>query len=468
VGQLPFSGSEVFRFALHQHEIKPITDPNEVMLRPRDTIVVIVGDVSRLHIIFGAGKLPAYLNAGGSILLATDGPTMIGQNDWAQRLGIEIMAVPLIADAKNCYQGQTECPFIVPRPRVNRDDPSPFQLMSGVDATGPNGVATSYPSPMAIQEGRGYLVKRLARYPNGTTPAGVRGPIDQRIDNFAVSLQPQFDNGGRMIAIADHGVFFNGMMGVEKDETAEKGFKFNNDNWGFSNRTIDWLQGGAEAPRKRCLFIEHGEIKDQFATEIEIRPPMPKLPPADALANGLLNSVANPLIDEAQKQDFFNRVLLNWLGFPVLLRIFLIVVTVAFVLAGLRWLTSGHRKREPAAIMTPLLQQNLLPRGGVLRQRTASQIESGNLYDAARRRVRQRFDVLGGQPGPSNKIPPVLLANDLRDGPVLMQSIRWLWLLGYGETTIAVPPTDWDRTNVLLERVTARAARGDWSFGQET
>ena len=102
-----------------------------------------------------------------------------------------------------------------------------------------------------------------------------------------------------------------------------------------------------------------------------------------------------------------------------------------------------------------------------MRQRTASQIDVGNLYDAARRRVRDRFDALGGRPGPSDKIPPILTANDLPDGPLLYQSIRWLWALGYGATPLAVPPADWDRTNILLERVTARAARGDWSFGQE-
>jgi len=75
--------------------------------------------------------------------------------------------------------------------------------------------------------------------------------------------------------------------------------------------------------------------------------------------------------------------------------------------------------------------------------------------------------VLGGRPGGSGQMPPVLTANDLPDGPLLYQSVRWLWALGYGQTPLAVPPADWDRTNVLLERVTARAARGDWSFGQD-
>jgi len=164
----------------------------------------------------------------------------------------------------------------------------------------------------------------------------------------------------------------------------------------------------------------------------------------------------------------FNRFLERALGLPRLLRMFLTVVTILFVLACLRRLVRGYRKAEPAATLTPAARDSLLPRGGVVRQRTAAQIEVGNLYEAARRRVRERFDVLGARPGASGQMPPILTANDLPDGPLLYQSVRWLWALGYGETPLAVPAGDWDRTNVLLERVTARAARGDWSFGQET
>ena len=63
-------------------------------------------------------------------------------------------------------------------------------------------------------------------------------------------------------------------------------------------------------------------------------------------------------------------------------------------------------------------------------------------------------------------MPPVLTANDIVDGPLVNQTVRWLWTIGYGETPLAVPPGEWDRLNVHLERLSARAARGDWSFGQ--
>jgi hypothetical protein len=109
----------------------------------------------------------------------------------------------------------------------------------------------------------------------------------------------------------------------------------------------------------------------------------------------------------------------------------------------------------------------LLPRGGILRQRTAAQIEVGNFYEAGRRRVRSRFDVLGGRPAADGRMPAVLTANDLPDSPLLRQTISWIWLVGYGESPVAISAGEWDRLNALLERVTARAARGDWSFGVE-
>ena len=81
--------------------------------------------------------------------------------------------------------------------------------------------------------------------------------------------------------------------------------------------------------------------------------------------------------------------------------------------------------------------------------------------------VRDRFEALGAKPGQSGRMPPILTANDLPDGPMLYQHIRWLWLIGYADTPTVVSPSDWDRLNALLERATTRAARGDWSFGQE-
>ena len=161
---------------------------------------------------------------------------------------------------------------------------------------------------------------------------------------------------------------------------------------------------------------------------------MPDIPP-EVIANWLLNT-ANSIIQEKQEEDWFNRFLLGNFGFPWLARLFLLTVTILFLFMALRWLRRGLRKAEPTSTLTKNVQTSLLPRGGVLRQRTASQIEVGNLHEAARRRVRSQFDVLGAAPNASGKMPPVLTANDLPDGLLMQQTIRWLWAVGYGESPV--------------------------------
>lgn len=469
-GRVPAGGSEYFRFALFLHGLEPLSDPDAAAERPSETVIVITGDMSRLDGRLHGFQLTDFVNAGGSVLVATDGPLPVGA-DWAFRLGIRISKEPVSADPKDGYRGERTRPFAKPRFGVVGGRQSPYYLFDEVDETGVRAIATDRPSAMTLdgRRQRNYTVGNLAGYPE-TARFRTGRPLEKSENYLAISLQPQpnaGDSRGRLVVLADHGILTNAMMGFIKDPAAEKGYRTDNGNWEFANRTVEWLRGGFPQPRTACLFIEDGRVIDRFATQLppNPRPPMPNIPP-DVIANWLLNH-ANGIIEEKQQQDVFNQSLLRNIGLPRLLRWFLIAATVALVLVGLRWLLRGQRKPDTAAVMTPAVRDSLLPRGGVVRQRTAAQIEVQNLYEAARRRVRERFDVLGGRPGPSGQMPPVLTANDLGDGPLLHQSVRWLWALGYGDTPVAIPPADWDRTNVLLERVTARAARGDWSFGQE-
>jgi hypothetical protein len=473
-GRVPSTGTEAFRFALHLQKVRPLSQPIDALVDAPHSMIVVVGDAG-LGQLINEFELDQYLNRGGAVLIATDGPAggpALGAarwaGDWARKFGIQITGNRVTAGRDRLYQGKKGQPFVKPKPRV-ADAPSPFDLFTGVEESGPRAVATNQPSEMAIQAPRGWLVKNLAGYADGARREADGRPVEPALNHFALSLQPFVlggDSTGRLVVIANRAVYTNEMM-VTRDPQAPDGFRIDNDNWEFTRRTIEWLKGPFPDHRTTCLFIEDGRIIDRFAVELPRSPgaPVPKIPP-DVIANWLLNA-ANPIVEEAQQRDVFNRFLDRWLGFPRLLRLFLTVVTVLFILACLRRLIRGYRKHEPAATQTPAARDNLLPRGGVVRQRTAAQLDVGNLYEAARRRVRERFDVLGGRPGRSGQMPPVLTANDLPDGPLLYQSVRWLWVLGYGETPLAVPPADWDRTNVLLERVTARAARGDWSFGQE-
>jgi hypothetical protein len=480
-GRVPAGGSEAFRFALHLHDFKP-SGVADVFADPEHAMIVVLGDVrapNQFQGVVDGRQLREFMTSGGAILVASDGPVgarpqAAGRGPgWPLEFGVDIQITPrrLIADREHSYRGQSDKAFVTPLPRTEWGNESPFDLFKDQDKEGALPIATHNPSEMSVPPGGGrYLLKNLAKYVEGTHRVGVRDPIEPGVNHFAISLETRPELGdrpnGRIIVLANRGVFTNEMMGFVKDP-GPGAYHFDNGNLNLTKRTIEWLQQNGPAKRTKCLFIEDGRVVDRFAVELppNARPPIPNIPP-DVIANWLLNA-ANPIVEEAQERDVFNRFLDRWLGFPRLVRLFLTVVTVLFILACLRRLVRGYRKAEPTATLTPAARDSLLPRGGVVRQRTAAQLEVGNLYEAARRRVRERFDVLGGRPILSGQMPPILTANDLPDGPLLYQSVRWLWTLGYGETPLAVPPADWDRTNVLLERVTARAARGDWSFGQE-
>lgn len=459
-GRLPYGGSEVFRFALYTKELQPVTanDRWAAFNDPMSSILIVLGDTARLSQYITPVQLRNFVTQGGAVLIATDSETPLfdpnGQAGWGLAFGVHVTGNHLeAANPKNGYQGVAGRPFVRPRP-------AGAKLFDDL----PGGrVATDRPSDMSAREPNGFIMGNLAGYPDGTRRIGDGQRVDPAENYFAISRQPRNGGPGRALVVADQSVFVNGMMGFKP--TGGGDYELDNGNWEFAKRTIDWLKDGRQ-PRTRCLFIEDGRVIDKFAVELPQtkKPPLPDIPP-DKLANVLLNH-SNGLLNELQEKNYFNRVLEGWLGFPRLLRMFLVVVTVLFLLAGLRWLIRGHRKLEPAATLSPAVQAALLPRGGVVRQRTAAQLQVGNLYEAARRRVRERFDVLGGRPGADGRMPALMTANDLADTPLLRQTVRWLWGVGYGETPVAVAPADWDRLNGLLERVTARAARGDWSFGQ--
>lgn len=477
IGRIPYGGSELLRFRLHQKGFKPVTEDqwwNEKQAH-RDLLVVVVGDTSCLSRYFPRNDIWNLVTNGGALLILSDSqniqPVGDGGARWGETFGVRLLGNLVRGPKGMGYEGRDEKVLVRPRLRVGKESPSPFDLFKGVEVAGESAVATDRPCEMEVKGVGGFVAKRLAEYPQGTNrPAG--GPIGAEQNNFAVSIEPDPRFGhwmpGRMIVLADQQVFANGMMGFKPAPDGSGDYVNDNGNWEFAGRTIDWLQGGEpEHKRTLCFFIENGRVVEKFADEVPKppKPPIPKLPP-DVIANWLLNS-ANNIIPWAEENDLFNKFLQNLFGFPRLVRMFLITVTIVFLLAALRWLSRSLRKTEPTSTITKKVQEGLLPHGGVLRQRTKAQIEVGNLYEAARRRVRTRFDVLGGRPNRDGKMPPLLTANDIPDGPLLHQTIRWLWAVGYSETPVGVTAGDWDRLNSLLERVSARAVRGDWSFGQD-
>ncbi|MBO0699944.1 MAG: hypothetical protein J2P46_16220, partial [Zavarzinella sp.] len=430
---LPHRGSEVFRFALHTSELKPVpaTAVDEMLNNPPDSLIIVLGDTSNLHTLVASDRLKRFVLAGGAVLIATDSMSVPafggGRFDlgWSTAFNITVTGATVTADRDHSYHGSAGQPFIKPRPRFAlRPGPSPYDLFDGVDLAGPGAVATDRPSEMLVpnqDQLPEFRISNLAGYADGARRLRDNRPVNAALNHFAVSLLAE-QQSGRLLVFANRNVFANGMLGFKESANTKEGYEFDNGNWALAGRTIRWLRDRNDGKRTRCLFIEDGRIIDHFADELPPppKPPIPNIPP-DVLANILLNH-SNGVINELQEKNFFNRAMEGFFGFPRIVRAFLLAATLLFLFYGFRWLARGHRKLEPAATTGPAQQAALLPRGGVLRQRTAAQIEVGNLSEAAGRRVRDRFDVLGGRPGPAGGMPPVLIASDVADAPLLRQT----------------------------------------------
>ena len=468
---VPYAGSEYFRFILHLQKLTPLKSVAEADDAPEDTLIVIHGDrqenAEALNLT--GPELHKFLFSGGAILIASDRPPRARVETWDQTFGMMLTGDLLQADARDCYQELKNRPFV--RPRLGaalllQSEKSPHQIFKGVADRGLQGVATDLPSTMYLGPIRrpGLTVTKLAGYP----PSTVRrdglafDPIDCL---FAIGVRTNDDNG-RMLVLADQSVFVNGMLGLSP-RADRSGVDKDNGNFEFTKRAIGWLQGGGAKPRTKCLFVEDGRIIAIFAVTLppRVAPKMPELPP-DVIANILLNR-ANGIVDEMQDRNVPNRFIEGTFGMANILRYFLFAATFVVLMAGLRWLIRGRWKVPFAATTPAAALEPLLPRGGVLRQRQAAQYDAGNLYEATRNRVRDRFDRLGGRPDLAGGMPPVLIADDGPDARAVSFTVQRLWEVGYGRTPVTVTPADWDEINHDLEKLMRQAARGTWTFGQE-
>ena len=401
--KIPYKGTELLRFALHRKGFRPITEQQWFgEIQPTgDLLIVVVGDTSNLvSKYFPKNPLRKFLGLRESVahgaavlLIASDNLNALdrgGVLGWSTQFGITITGRTIPADPQHLYRSTPGQPFVKPKPAFPfANENSPFTLFKGVEVRGPKAIATDRPSEMTIpRDLPGFIINDLAAYPDSSVHLRDQQPIAPAKNHFAVSLRtPDPDNRGRMLVLANRNVFANGMMGFTPKADGSGDYEFDNGNWAFANRTIDWLQGGSNRKRSQCLFIEDGRIVDKFAIPVPRMPkqPVPNIRP-EAVANWALHRL-NDVIPWAEQNNFFNRTI-GRLGLPRLMRWFLVVITVLFIYFSLRWLYRGLRRVEPTSTINKGVQAGLLPRGGVLRRRTTAQFEVGNLYEAARRRVR--------------------------------------------------------------------------------
>ncbi len=340
--QVSFDGAEVFRHVLHGHRLKPITTIDELAVDPSQTMVIILGNPRILEDALGPLELTDFGQRGGNILIATDFEY--------QGFGVKVIGKKIVqSDTTAAYGGDVRCPFLpYTALGLSASDPREHPLFTGLN----KGIATNCPSHVEIVEAQwslGHLLdfpKDVSRDPP-SREQGVRGRSHRNGYGYMAGSSKFASAGGRVLVIAGHGIFLNGMM--LQPET---------DNFAFTNNAVRWLQEGEKGQtRTKALLVVDGEIIDNF--DANLSPPLPPIPlPAARMVNRLLRGL--------EDERFFQRVLSHALqgNWNRLLAIFLGVATLALVLYGAKKLLQGRHTAEttvPIMVGAPVLIDVVTP-----------------------------------------------------------------------------------------------------------
>jgi Domain of unknown function (DUF4350) len=437
------NGTDVFRDLLVDAGFRPQRVIEEALQDPSHTLIIALGDLTvfQQH----AASLPRFLNGGGALLLATDSP----YSDPV--LGFEISGKYVhTPEREHSYRGDGHCPIVQSYGDPGLGQGVPYHIFHNV---GPPMAPLATNNPSAVRR-----IAQLGGMKFGDTLAGYP-PSARFVDGS--KLVPGVDyfafggliGRGHFLVLADHSVFINRMMAQSKRD---------NSNVEFARNCLDWLQSSGDQPRTRCLFLEDGTIRTQFALPTPSVPEKP-MPPLDVLINTFLQH-GNNLIAELQGRDAFNTALLSNFSLSAIVRTILLGLTAILLVVGLLRLWSARTGPDPAAQLTAQAAP-LIPRGSAVRQRHAAQLEQGNLYELARQRVRDQFQFLDDIDWNGAKRPPnVVVEWHVPDRRRLRKRVERLWQIGYGSKPVRVPRREWDSFDADLDNVVRAAQDGWWRF----
>jgi hypothetical protein len=434
--------TEIFRSALDQKGIKPIASSGDIRTDPRNSIIILLGEKSISN--YTGWELRQAVEQGASLLIASDRSS--ARTSLGQLFGVEIEGAAVDADPEDCFRQKEFFPFVRPKHWLQVEPGSPRALFQSLDPSGTNALATNDPSFLRIRPNFFPRPEVLAGYPFSAKIPG-RGNLDPDQDFFAAG-GPLGE--GRYLVLADHSVFINSM--IWRPEL--------NANLFFARDCIDWLQGPEK--KTRCLFIEDGVIQTQFELKVPEKP-IPWLKKL-LLAKLIIERAGNQVVGEFQQKDVFNRFLNENVGHRTILRFVLLVVTVLAAFFGLFLMLRNRTRPDPArTLVTPELAA-MIPRGNVLRQRFEAQLDTDNVYEAARQMVRDFLAGLDAEPD-ANGLPPRLAVEDgYLDEAGLRRRIMRLWRIGYDSVPLKLPPGDWKELTKDLQDVLTDADEGWWKF----
>jgi hypothetical protein len=254
---------------------------------------------------------------------------------------------------------------------------------------------------------------------------------------FHLAVSSDDKRGGRVVVLAGHGVFLNGMLA-----------QADNGNYEFGFNCLRWLRGNGRRPY--ALFIEEGKVQTSFQVPLAQLPPLP-VPPTRVLDEALRGM---------ENENWFNQLLLEHVSKESIARVVLFVGSILLALFLLRRLFSARHNIDA---WQPLLAQKVekaLAALPVLAQRRDELLQAGNYWETAHAVARGAFASAGidaaGQ-GP----PRVLAVGGWWQRWRWGRHVQWLWDLAHAPGPVRISQRRLVRLLKNVEYLMAALAVGE-------
>jgi hypothetical protein len=431
---VPFDGTEAFGHILHSFDLKPVAQiDNAFLLVPEKTLLVVFGELGDFEKWkTSLGNLKTYRDEGGAILLASDYPARMELPPGNLVIG----GTKVKATGASKYKEELpECPVV--KLWTDRLHPLFKDLHKGL--------ATNCPS---FVRANGLDLLRLADFSEDCVQ------IRQGAQNlppgvaYIVGSPKDARAAGRTVVLAGQGIFLNGML-IQTD----------NDNFSFAWNTIEWLTQGPSGRREHCLFIDNGNVVDNFALPLSKFGGMP-VPPIQ-----VINRVIRGLEDE----NVFNHLLLESFRKEHYLRGLLLLGSLAVLVWGAWRIMHGRFHLDSGVPLVIGKLQTAAPAAPVLEQRRDELRRQGNLWEPAQVLARQFFLDYAGLTVPlwdEEAAPPVALEahGNFWQRRKLTRQVQRIWNLARSSPAQPVPPPQFDELLRLMADVSGALTAGRARF----